>query len=99
MAAVLRLSPSICVYQDENYENVIIEVALPGVEKKDISFKISDSGFYVRATKEGVKYADSYAFWCPVEPEKAGANYSNGLLKVTVPYKQTLEKLVNVKIE
>jgi Molecular chaperone (small heat shock protein) len=99
MAAVLRLSPSICVYQDENCENVIIEVALPGVEKKDISFKISDSGFYVRATKEGVKYADSYAFLCPVEPEKAVANYSNGLLTVTVPYKFIPEKLVNVKIE
>ncbi len=98
MAAVLRLSPSICVYPDDNCENLTIEVILPGVEKKDISFKISNSGFYVRANREGVEYADSYAFCCPVEPEKAVANYSNGLLKVTVPYKITLEKLVNVKI-
>lgn len=44
-------------------------------------------------------YVDSYAFWCPVEPEKAIAKYSNGLLKVTVPYKFTPEKLVDVKIE
>jgi HSP20 family protein len=99
MATVLRLSPSICVYPDEKYENATIEVALPGVEKKDISFKISDSGFYVRTSKKGVEYADSYAFCCPVEPEKAVANYSNGLLKVTVPYRQLSEKLVTVKIE
>lgn len=99
LAGTLRLSPSICVCPDDTRENVIIEVTLPGVEKKDISFKISNSGFYVRASKESIEYADSYAFWCPVEPEKAVANYSNGLLRVTVPYKQTLEKLVNVKIE
>ena len=99
MAGVLRLSPAICVYPDDKCENTTIEVILPGVEKKDISFKISNSGFYVKATKEGVEYADSYAFCCPVEPEKAVANYLNGVLKVTVPYKQALEKLVNVKIE
>ncbi len=99
MADVLRLSPAICVYPDEKCENVTVEVILPGVEKKDISFKISDNGFYVRATKGGVAYADSYAFCCPVEPEKAVANYSNGVLKVTVPYQQPSEKLVNVKIE
>jgi HSP20 family protein len=99
MAAVLRLSPSICVYPDDKFENVTIEVVLPGVEKKDVSFKISDSGFYVRARKEGVEYADSYAFCCPVEPEKAVANYSNGILKATVPYKQLVEKLVDVKIK
>lgn len=99
MAAVLRLSPYISVYPDDKSEKVTIEVVLPGVEKKDISLKISDGGFYVKARKNGVEYADSYAFCCPVEPEKAVANYSNGLLKVTVPYKPTFEKLVNVKIE
>jgi len=83
----------------EKYENVTVEVILPGFEKKDIAFKISDNGFYVRAKKEGFEYADSYAFCCPVEPEKAVANYSNGVLKVTVPYQQPSEKLVDVKIK
>ena len=99
MADVLRLSPATCIYPDDKYENVIVEVVLPGVEKKDISFKVSDNGFYIRATKEGVEYVDSYAFYCPVEPEKAVANYSNGILKVTVPYKGIPEKLMDVKIE
>ena len=61
------------MYPDDKSGKVIIEVVLPGVEKKDISFKTSDNGFYVRARKEGVEYADSYAFCCPVEPEKAVA--------------------------
>jgi HSP20 family molecular chaperone IbpA len=97
--AVSRLSPYISVYPDDIGEKLIIEVVLPGVEKKDISFKISDGGFYVKARKEGVEYANSYAFCCPVDPEKAVANYSNGLLKVMVPYRPTFEKLVTVKIE
>lgn len=50
MAAVLRLPPSICVYPDDKYENVIIKI-VPGVEKKDVSFKISGRGFYIRASK------------------------------------------------
>ena len=99
MADALRLSPAICVYPDEKCENVTVEVILPWVEKKDIAFKISDNGFYVRAKKECFEYADSYAFYCPVEPEKAIANYSNGVLKVTVPYRQPSEKLVDVKIK
>jgi HSP20 family molecular chaperone IbpA len=99
MADILRLSPVISAYPDDKYENLEIEIVLPGVEKKDISFKITEDGFYVRASKEGVEYADSYAVCCPVCPEKAVARYSNGVLKVTVPYQQPFENAINVKIE
>ena len=99
MADALSILPSICAYPDDKGENLQIEVVLPGVEKKDISFKISESGFYVKASKEGVKYAGSYSIDCSVIPEKTVAKYSNGILKVTVPYQQPLEKLSDVKIE
>jgi HSP20 family molecular chaperone IbpA len=99
MAETVRLSPVICAYPDDKYENLQIEVVLPGVEKKDISFKLSEDSFYVKASKEGTDYLDSYSICCPVDPEKAVAKYSNGVLTVTVPYQQPLEKLVNVKIE
>jgi len=99
MAETLRLSPVISTYPDDNYENLQIEVILPGVEKKDISFKLDANSFYVAANKEGVTYLDSYSIACPVEPGKATAKYSNGVLKVTVPYQQPLEKLVDVQIE
>jgi HSP20 family molecular chaperone IbpA len=99
MADTLKVSPSICAYPDDKYENLEIEIVLPGVEKKDISFKLTEDGFYVKATKEGVEYTDSYAVCCPIVPEKASARYSNGILKVTVPYQQPFEKAVDVKIE
>jgi HSP20 family protein len=99
MADTLKVSPTICAYPDDKYENLEIEVVLPGVEKKDISFKIAEDGFYIKAAKEGVEYADSYAICCPVVPEKAIAKYSNGVLKVTVPYQEPFEEAVDVKIE
>jgi len=99
MAEVLRLSPAICAYADDNYENLKIEVILPGIEKKNISFKLAEDGFYVKATKEGVEYVDSYSICCPANPDKAAASYSSGILKVTVPYQKPFENAVDVKIE
>ena len=99
MVETLRLSPVISVYPDDSYNNLLIEVILPGVEKKDISFKIDENGFYVAASKHGVMYLDSNSICCPVIPEKAVAKYSNGVLRVTVPYQKPLEKLIDVKIE
>ncbi len=34
MAETLKVSPSICAYPDDKYENLEIEVVLPGVDKK-----------------------------------------------------------------
>jgi HSP20 family molecular chaperone IbpA len=93
------LSPVTCMYPDDKYENLILEVVLPGVEKKDISLKLTEDSFYVAANKAGVKYLDSYSTCCPVAPEKAIAKYADGVLKVTVPYQKPLEKLVDVKID
>jgi HSP20 family protein len=44
-------------------------------------------------------YLDGNSISCPVDPEKTVAKYSKGVLKVTAPYQQPLEKLVDVKIE
>jgi HSP20 family molecular chaperone IbpA len=99
MPEILRLSPVISTYPDDNYKNLTIEVVLPGVEKENISFKITENGFYLKARKEGIEDIDSYAVCCPINPEKAVAKYSNGLLKVTVPFQQAFENAVDVKIE
>ena len=34
MVDTLRLSPVICAYPNDNYENYLIEVVLPGVKKR-----------------------------------------------------------------
>ncbi len=99
MVDVLKIPPDISAYPDDKYENLQINIDLPGVKKEDISFMLTDASFYIRATKGEVTYVGAYPLCGPVNPEKAVANYSNGVLKVTVPYKEPLEKLVDVKIK
>ncbi|AKB23871.1 putative small heat shock protein [Methanosarcina sp. MTP4] len=76
-----------------------IEVILPGIEKENISFKLGEDGFYVKATKKGVEYVDSYSICFPVNTDKAATTYSSRILKVTVPYQEPFENAVDVKIE
>jgi HSP20 family protein len=66
---------------------------------KDIELSFYNDGFYVVAMSEDTKYMGSYALICPVQPEKAIASYSNGLLTVNVPYMKPLDGGVKVKID
>ena len=85
MPEVIVVSPEICIFSDENLENLNIQIELPGVEKKDIELQMFEDGFYIVAKKEGTKYMGSYALISTVQPEKAIAGYLNGLLTVNVP--------------
>lgn len=69
------------------------------MEKKDITFKIIENDFYVKAIKEDIGHADRYIFCCPVSPEKAGANYPKSIFKVKVTYQQAFEKAVGIKTD
>jgi HSP20 family molecular chaperone IbpA len=93
------ISPNVCTFSDEKLETLNIQIELPGVSKKDIEMRLFEDGFYIVARKEGIKYMGSYALICPVQPEKAIAEYANGLLTVNVPYKEPLEKGAKVKID
>ena len=83
--AALRVAPYVCVYSDENEENLHIEIELPGVEKKDITFRW-ETGFSIDAVRGDVRYVGTYAISCPVDPDRAKAIFKNGLLTVDVPY-------------
>ena len=96
---VVKISPAVLAYPDENHDNLIIEVELPGVKKENVKIKMHEDSFYINASKENTEYIGSYAVCCPVVPEKAKTTYTDGLLKVTVPYKDALEDAVDVMIE
>ena len=93
------VSPSVCTFSDENLETLNIQIELPGVDKKDIDLNFYEDGFSIVAKKEGTKYMGSYAFFCPVQPDKVLAKYSNGLLSINVPYKGPFQKGTKVEIE
>jgi HSP20 family molecular chaperone IbpA len=93
------ISPNVCTFSDEKLETLNIQIELPGVSKKDIELRFFEDGFYIVAKKEGTKYMGSYALVFPVQPDKAIAEYADGLLVVNVPYKEPFEEGVKVKID
>ena len=92
------VSPEICVFGDDDLETLNIQIELPGIDKNDIDLRFYEDGFYVVAKKEDTKYKGSYSFIFSVRPEKAIADYSNGLLTINVPYLKPLQEGVKVEI-
>jgi len=92
---------------------VIAKVELPGIDKKDIDLKITDNMLGIKAEKkheEEVKKKGYFrqersysgfqrAFTLParVIPEKAQAEFKNGILTITIPKKKKQIEAKKVK--
>ena len=44
-----KVAPRVFAYPDEEHRNLLVEIELPGVAKKDISFKLHEDSFYIHA--------------------------------------------------
>ncbi|TFG29191.1 MAG: Hsp20/alpha crystallin family protein [Promethearchaeota archaeon] len=94
----LYLSPDICMWPDDEYENYHIEITLPGVEKDTIKLKMHEDSFFIKGETEDTVYIGSYTVCYEIDPTKANAQYKNGLLKIDVPLKQPEFKSIDVQI-
>ena len=84
------VAPSSSIYHDR--EKYTIEVELPGVDKKDINFEASGTGFCLRAPRgDDVEYVGCWNLAHTIDPEKVDATFKNGLLTVTVPFAERFE--------
>ena len=99
MAEKIKVSPNVCSYADEDHKQLIVEMELPGVEKKNIELKMHEDSFYINAPREDIVYVGSYATCCPIDYPKAKAEYKNGLLKIEVPFKDPHSDTVEVPVE
>lgn len=93
------ITPNVCMFNDENWETLNIQIDLPGVDKKDIQFNFLEDGFYIIAKSDEGTYKGAFALPAPVEYDKAIAEYDNGLLTVNVPYHAPAEKSTSLKID
>ncbi|HEY0196348.1 MAG TPA: Hsp20/alpha crystallin family protein [Methanobacterium sp.] len=84
------ITPAICVYHDA--KNYNIEVELPGVEKRDIDFEMSENWFCLKAPKKDESYAGCWVLAHDIKPEEAKAKFENGLLSVSVPLEEIATK-------
>lgn len=48
-------------------------------------------GLCIRAEKEDLRYEGCYILAHPVKPEEAKAKFENGLLRVQVPFKESIK--------
>lgn len=71
------------VFEDE--DNVKLYIELPGVEKKDIKFNVSEGKAEIKA-KNFHKTIDLPTI--DIEAAKTRANYKNGVLEVSIPKKK-----------
>ncbi len=93
-----KITPDVCSYISEDDRTLNIEVSIPGVNRDGIRLRMVEDSFSLQASGKEVSYVTASAFCCPVRAAEAHADYKDGCLKITVPFKDPFENAVQVPI-
>ena len=80
-------------------KNIIIRVALPGVKKENIEMKTLKNRFILQAERDQILYSLELNLHSEIVPEKAKAEYTEGLLTVTLIRYNPLDDAFDVPIQ
>jgi HSP20 family protein len=94
----IKVAPNTVAYADGENNKLVVEFAIPGAPTDTIDVKILEDSIHLTAPARDIEYVSALALSWPVKPDKAEANYENGLLRIEVPFKDPMEDAVKVAI-
>jgi len=98
MAEKIKVAPEVVSCTDADGNRLHLEISIPGVKKEDIQLKMREDSFTLSAPRDDVEYVAALGFCCPVTTNGAHASYENGLLKISVPFKDPMADAVEVSV-
>ena len=84
------VAPCIDVNHAEDDTGLEIRIDLAGALKDSISLNMGEKGFCIKAESEDFLYDNCYMLGHEIKSKGAKARFDSGLLKISVPFKDTL---------
>ena len=82
--------PMINVNHNDDDTGLDIRVDLAGASKESVDLDVGDKGFCIKAEGEDFRYENCFMLAHDVKRESAKAKFDSGLLRISVPFKDTL---------